>query len=78
VTMATLPANGFFSREFPLDLLIRAMRILPRTGHSFCATLILSLEFSAALEGSGWPWGNEDRRRVLVEGISSGHKVNER
>jgi len=25
------------------------MRILPRIGHSFCATLILSLEFSAIL-----------------------------
>jgi hypothetical protein len=34
------------------------MRILPLTGHSFCATLILSLEFSAVL---GFP---EAARRI--------------
>src|SRR5260370_310 len=53
VTSATLPASGFFSRACSFVLLIRAMRILPRTGHSFCATLILSLEISATL---GIPW----------------------
>ena len=53
VTSATPPLSGFLTREAPSVLLITAMRILPRKGHSFCATLILSPEFSAVL---GVPW----------------------
>ncbi len=59
VTSATPPASGFFSRGRSFVLLIRAMRNLPRTGHSFCATLILSLEFSAALGIPCWPRGKK-------------------
>src|SRR5438132_7907849 len=39
------------------------MRILPRTGHSFCATLILSSEFSAIL---GSPGGLEGNKRDVA------------
>src|SRR5258708_38636609 len=47
VMSATPPARVFFSRAPSFVVLIGAMRILPRPGHSFCATLILSLEFLA-------------------------------
>src|SRR6267378_3366629 len=60
VTSATAPTKGLFSRESPFVLFIRAMRILPRTGHSFYATLILSLEFSSHLGSLG---GRERIRR---------------
>src|SRR5712664_4646458 len=54
-----VPANGFFWGARSFVLLIRAMRNLLRTGHSFCATLILSLEFSAVLGIPCWPEGNK-------------------
>jgi hypothetical protein len=51
------------------------MRNLPRTDHSFCATLILSLEFSAVL---GIPAGREGIKSGIayfMKKISSGHKI---
>jgi hypothetical protein len=51
------------------------MRILPRTGHSFYATLILSLAFSAVLGIPEGRAGKQKRNRLRRDEISSGHEV---
>ncbi len=58
VTSATLPAGGRICWGAPSVPRIRTMRILPRTYHSFCATLILSLEIPAVPAMHGRPRGN--------------------
>src|SRR5258707_2348266 len=63
VTRATPPDRACASRRDSFDLLIRGMRNLPRTDHSFCATLILSLEFSAVL---GIPAGREGIKSTIA------------
>src|SRR5258708_7846050 len=65
VTSATPPARGYFPPGSPFDLLIRAMRILPCSGHSFFATVILSLEFPADLRYPGG--GSGDDRNLFPE-----------
>src|ERR1700674_1096066 len=62
VTSATAPDIGVFFRVSVFIEFMRAMRILPRTGHYFYATLILSLEFSAA---RGSPGGSDSTEREV-------------